>query len=68
MIETKRIGNGILIPVLVVAMALAFAMSIAPATAQGPPPACDGQKCEGEHKCGAGCICNRHHNICLDNT
>lgn len=67
MIDTKRIGNPILIPVLVVAMALAFAMSIAPATAQGPPPACDGEECE-EHKCGPACICNPHHNICLDNT
>ena len=68
MTKKTRAGHPTLIPALLVAMALALAFSIAPATAQGPPPTCDGQACKEHRKCDEGCICNRHHNICLDNT
>ena len=71
MTGTKRIGIGstVLLPTLLVAMVMALAISIAPATAQGPPPTCDGLTCHvGHNECGTRCICNGHHNICLDNT
>lgn len=67
MTEETKVGHPVLIPALLVAMVLALAVSLAPATAQGPPPACDGQRCV-EHQCADGCICNLHHDICLDNT
>ena len=69
MTKKTRVGHPTLIPALLVAMALALAFSIAPATAQGPPPTCDGLTCHPRHKeCGTRCVCNGHHNICLDNT
>lgn len=69
MTEKTRVGHPALIPTLLVAMVLALAASIVPAMAQGPPPTCDGLTCHvGHNECGTRCICNGHHDICLDNT